>query len=138
MIQSNERKRDTHTTALYCRVATHCDMGIEKQSQSLLQFATEQGYKNPVFYTDNGVSGLTLNRPAFTEMEKAIARGEVNTIIVMNISRIGRNSFEVMRWIDNCEKANVMVISVMDDMIPLSLHNCFMAYVALAKGGSRQ
>lgn len=139
MKQSSESKNGINTTAIYCRVATMDEMAIEWQQQILYQFAAQKGYIEPVCFADNGASGLTFDRPAFAEMETAIAKGEIKTILVKDLSRIGRNTIAVMEWLDNCEKAGITVISMLESKnLPLFQNHLLMAVAAFTKGGSRK
>lgn len=47
---------------------------------------------------DDGYSGTNFDRPAFTEMMKLVEQRRVRTIIVKDLSRLGRNYLEVGRY----------------------------------------
>ena len=47
---------------------------------------------------DDGYSGVLFDRPAFQEMMEMIRRGEVNCIIVKDLSRLGREYIETGRY----------------------------------------
>ena len=49
---------------------------------------------------DDGYSGTTFDRPAFREMEKMIENGEIGTVIVKDMSRLGRNYLQVGMYTD--------------------------------------
>lgn len=51
-------------------------------------------------YSDDGYTGVNFNRPGFQEMLEGIKKGEVNCIIVKDLSRFGRNYIEVGRYIE--------------------------------------
>jgi len=133
------KQSNTQTAAIYCRVAVKDDLAIDFQQQRLKQFSNGLGYDNHVYYTDNGASGTTLNRPALAELVSDIEKGEVKTIIVKSISRIGRRLVDVMKWLDKCRKANVKVIFMADTENPFleQSYNDALA-AALAKGGCRR
>ena len=42
-------------------------------------------------YTDDGITGTTVNRPAFQRTMQMILCGEVNSLIVTELSRLSRN-----------------------------------------------
>jgi len=133
--QSNKR-----TVALYCRVAREDGYAIETQQKTLIQFAVGKGYINPVCYADNGVSGTTLHRPAFAELAKDIKTGKVQMVIVKDLSRIGRNIFEVLKWIDDCRKADIEIISMCEGVLTerneqYQPYHIMLAAYARAKGG---
>ena len=103
-------------TALYCRTAQACDMGIEVQKNMLLQCAKEHGYCNIVVYCDNGYSGSNYDRPAFQEMMSAVEQGNVVCVIVKDISRISRNYLHFGKWLDDMHSRNIGVIAVNDSL----------------------
>lgn len=99
--QSNENK----ITALYCRLSQ--DDGREGESNSIVnqksllsEYARRNKYKNLRFFVDDGYSGTTFDRPAFKEMERLIENGEVGTVIVKDMSRLGRNYLQVGIYTD--------------------------------------
>ncbi len=52
-------------------------------------------------YIDNGFTGTNFNRPAFNELMNDIKKKKVNTIIVKDLSRFGRNNIETEEYIGN-------------------------------------
>ena len=84
-------------TALYCRLSQEDDragesLSIENQKAMLLQYAREHHFPNPTFFVDDGVSGVTYDRPGFQAMLSAIEAGRVAVAITKDLSRLGRNS----------------------------------------------
>lgn len=135
--QSNETKNTTGTVAIYSRVATEDNQAIMWQRESVLQYAIEQGYTDIIHFSDNGISGTTSDRPAFTEMEKAISSGKIKTVLVKNLSRIGRNNSDIMGWLANCERLGVNIISMTEGDISL-VADLFTLYESLARGGTQK
>ena len=69
------------------------------------------------FYVDDGYSGTTFDRPEYKRMIKDIVEGKVNTIIVKDLSRFGRNHIESDNYIENILSGyNVRFISIIDDV----------------------
>ena len=69
------------------------------------------------FYTDDGYSGTTFDRPEYKRMIKDIIEGKVNTIIVKDLSRFGRNHIESDNYIENILPGyNVRFISIIDEI----------------------
>ena len=84
-------------TALYCRLSQEDDrvgesLSIENQKAMLLQYAREHHFPNPTFFVDDGVSGVTYDRPGFQAMLTEIEAGRVAVAITKDLSRLGRNS----------------------------------------------
>lgn len=51
-------------------------------------------------YSDDGYTGVNFNRPGFQNMLEGIKEGQINCIIVKDLSRFGRNYIEVGRYIE--------------------------------------
>ena len=58
----------------------------------LLQYAREHHFPNPTFFVDDGVSGVTYDRPGFQAMLAEIEAGRGAVAIAKDLSRLGRNS----------------------------------------------
>lgn len=87
-------------TALYARLSQD-DMvdgesnSITNQKKILKRFADDNGFLNTRCYFDDGVSGTTFEREGFQEMISDIEKGEVKTVIVKDLSRLGRDHLQV-------------------------------------------
>ncbi len=84
-------------TALYCRLSQEDEragesLSIENQKDMLLRYAREHHFPNPTFFVDDGVSGVTYDRPGFQSMLAEIEAGKVAVCISKDLSRLGRNS----------------------------------------------
>ena len=99
-------------TALYCRLAHADDTRTKQQEADLRQFAEVQGYSTVVSYVDNGASDLTMNRPALSELDGDIKAGKIQTVIVCDISRIGRDYTKTHKWIDSLDDSSVEFVIV--------------------------
>ena len=76
------------------------------------------------FYIDDGYSGTTFNRPEYKRMIKDIIEGKVNTIIVKDLSRFGRNHIESDNYLENILPGyNVRFIFINDDIDTLNNSN---------------
>ena len=67
-------------------------MPIENKKDMLLRYAREHHFPNPTFFVDDGVSGVTYDRPGFQAMLAEIEAGRVAVCISKDLSRLGRNS----------------------------------------------
>ncbi len=92
-------------TALYCRLSQ--DDGIDMESNSisnqrkiLQEYAHSNGITNTMFFADDGYTGTDFNRPDFQRMEAMIERGEVDTVIVKDLSRFARNYIEAGNYLE--------------------------------------
>ncbi len=70
---------------------------------------------NQMEFIDDGYSGYNMNRPAITDLIEKIRDGEINCIIVKDISRFGRNNLEVLPYIERIFPfMGVRFISILD------------------------
>ena len=101
-MQSKKPKKKplTAITALYCRLSR--DDGGDKESNSianqkkmLSSFAKSHGLTNIRVYADDGYTGTNFNRPDFQRMIEDIELGYISTIIVKDMSRLGREYLQV-------------------------------------------
>jgi len=97
----------TKRAALYCRLARADDDAMALQKERVSRYAAELGYIGPIIYADNGASGLTFNRPAFSAMNADIAAGKIGAVIVLSSTRIGRNAIETLAWMDKTRRKGV-------------------------------
>ena len=61
----------------------------------LEKYAVENGFINVKFLYDDGYSGTNFNRLAWNEVMKLIENSEVETLIVKDLSRLGREYLQV-------------------------------------------
>ena len=59
--------------------------------------AKDKGYTNIITFLDDGVSGVTMDRPGFNEMMAELEKGYIGAVFVKDLSRLGRNYIEVGR-----------------------------------------
>ena len=82
-------------TALYCRLSQDDALdgesnSITNQKALLSKYAAEHGFRNTMFFVDDGFSGTNFQRPGFQEMMKYVEDYSVSTLIVKDLSRLGR------------------------------------------------
>ena len=92
--------RTSKITALYERLSRDDDLNgesnsITNQKKYLEDYARRNGFENIRHFTDDGFSGVNFNRPSFQELIKEVEAGNVATIIVKDMSRLGRNYLQV-------------------------------------------
>ena len=105
-IQANPRK-----AAIYCRVASADENALEHQRRTVSEFAAEQMYEDCAEYLDNGESGTTLDRPAFTRLRNDIRTGKIDVVFIKDTSRIGRDMIQTLQWLDEMRAQGVRVIA---------------------------
>ncbi len=92
--------KTTPVTALYCRLSHDDELqgesnSIINQKKMLNIYAREHGFVNTQDFVDDGYSGANFDRPAFKEMLEGVEKDEIKTVIVKDMSRLGRNYLQV-------------------------------------------
>ncbi|MCL2409138.1 MAG: recombinase family protein [Oscillospiraceae bacterium] len=70
-------------------------ISIENQKLMLEKYAKKMGWHVAEIYQDDGFSGTNQNRPAFQKMMADVRDAVINTILIKDLSRLGRNYLEV-------------------------------------------
>jgi site-specific DNA recombinase len=104
------RKRQTVTlphlhseTAGYIRLSVTGkggDDSIENQKKVIEAWARENQHPISRWYIDAGWSGRTFYRPMFRELIADIERGEVDCVVVKDLSRLGRDHIAVGYYLE--------------------------------------
>lgn len=109
-------------TALYCRLSQDDALdgesnSITNQKNLLSRYAADHGFKNTMFFVDDGYSGTNFQRPGFQEMMKYVEDYSVSTLIVKDLSRLGREYSYMGRLQDFIFPAyDVRFIAINDDV----------------------
>ena len=121
-------------TALYCRLSQD-DMldgesnSITNQKAILQKFAEDNGFPNPTFYVDDGVSGTTWERDGFKAMMADIEDGKVATVITKDLSRLGRDYLKTGELIEMVfPDYDVRYIAVNDNVDTAKSENELLAF----------
>ena len=92
-------------TALYCRLSR--DDGMEGESNSIAnqkalleRFCREKGLSNTKTYVDDGFTGTNFNRPDFQKLIEDIELGYVSTVVVKDLSRLGRDYLDAGYYLE--------------------------------------
>ena len=90
----------TGIDALYCRLSRDDEQendsnSIVNQKKILSKYASDNGFNNPKFYIDDGISGTTFDRPGMNQLIEDVEAGRVRTVIIKDMSRFGRDYLKV-------------------------------------------
>ena len=99
-VHSQPQEEAEGITACYERLSQEDKLdgesnSIANQKKILLKYATDNHFSNPTFFIDDGVSGVTFDRPGWNEMIRLAEAGKVQTVIVKDMSRMGRDYLKV-------------------------------------------
>lgn len=70
-------------------------VSIENQKLMLTKHVKEMGWELVEIYQDDGFSGTNQNRPALQRMLRDVKQKRINTVLIKDLSRLGRNYLEV-------------------------------------------
>ena len=92
-------------TALYLRLSrddekTGESLSIENQRMILRRFTAENGGTIADEYVDDGWSGTNFERPGVKRLLDDAKDGKIDTVVVKDLSRFGRNYIQVGQYID--------------------------------------
>lgn len=124
MKQSSRKTKDT-TAFLYVRLSRDDNLdgesySIQNQKKLLTKAAKDKGYTNLVTFVDDGVSGVTMNRPGFNAMMAELEKSHASAVFVKDMSRLGRNYIEVGRLMEEFFPAHDIRLIAISDGIDTS------------------
>lgn len=98
--QSNTTVNDNKITALYCRLSRDDESqgdsnSIKNQKAILQKYADDNSFGNTAFFVDDGYSGTNFDRPDWQRLIAQTEEGNISTIIVKDMSRLGRDYLKV-------------------------------------------
>lgn len=93
-------KQSEKITALYCRLSRDDELqgdsnSIVNQKNILEKYAKDNNFSNIRFFVDDGFSGTNFQRPSWMELLGLIEDNQVGTLIVKDMSRLGRDYLKV-------------------------------------------
>jgi DNA invertase Pin-like site-specific DNA recombinase len=112
--------------AIYYRVSTG-KQDIISQRNGVERFIKQKGYnlKTAKVYCDEGISGSTMDRPAFQQMIQDAIHGKVNTIIVYKLDRFSRSASAAIKLLLELDEYNVGFMSATQEALNLGHQNPF-------------
>ena len=97
-------------------IAIYARQSIDKKDSISIEGQIELCKKEcdgeTIEYIDKGYSGKNIDRPAFTELFKAVERGDINKVVVYRLDRISRSITDFGRIWDIFKEHNVEFVSV--------------------------
>ena len=121
-IRGDVMKQKNYIAGLYFRLSQEDErqgesVSIENQRTMLRKYAEEHGFEIHGEYIDDGISGTTFDRPEVQRLLDDAKTGVINTIIVKDLSRFGRNYIEVGQYVDYVFPAfGIRFIAIQDNV----------------------
>ena len=119
--QSFSEQTQLYNVAIYARLSVE-DNGkdsdsIESQIEYLEDFiANDPTMRKVAVYIDNGFTGTNFMRPEFQRMIDAARLGDINCVVVKDLSRLGRNYVETGEFLEKvCPFIGLRFIAVNDN-----------------------
>lgn len=92
-------------------------LSIENQRIILTKYAQERGWTITDEYIDDGYSGTNFDRPEVQRLLEDAKTGKIDTIIVKDLSRFGRNYIFVGQYVDYIfPMYNIRFIAISDNV----------------------
>lgn len=112
-------RRKEKITPLYERLSRDDELqgesnSISNQKKLLEEYAVGHGLPNPTHFMDDGISGTRFDRPGFLSMMEEVEAGNVECIVVKDMSRLGRDYLKVGQILEILRQKGVRLIAVND------------------------
>ena len=120
--QSSKRinpKKDVLRVYGYVRLSRDDDReqsSLNNQKAIVGDFAADNGLSIIRTFEDDNISGMTFDRDGINELRELIYEGEVDIILVKDLSRIGRQKTQHAIFMDDCRRAGVKILSVTENV----------------------
>ena len=108
--------------ALYVRLSRDDNLegdsySVVNQKKLLMEVAKSKGYTYLLIFCDDGISGVTMNRPGYQLMLQAVEQHIVSAVFVKDLSRLGRNYIEVGKLTEEVfPEHDIRLIAVSDNL----------------------
>lgn len=101
--------------AVYVRVSSKTQ-DTKSQKPDLDQFAKNLPDGTEVRYFSDKFTGKTMGRPAWKKLESAIQRGEVSTVVVWQLDRLGRTAKGLTALFAELSEKRVNLVSLKEGL----------------------
>ena len=102
---------------------------IQHQKAMLEDYAQRNGFPRFKHFTDDGVSGTRFDRPGFMAMMEEVEDGNVEAIIIKDMSRMGRDYLKVGQVMELLRQRGVRLIAINDNVDSANGDNDFTPFL---------
>ena len=119
-------KQTEYKVGIYLRLSRDDErqgesLSIENQRRVLTNYVKEQGWSIYDEYVDDGISGVTFDRPGVKRLLEDAKAGNINLILCKDMSRFGRNYIQVGQYVDYLfPMYNIRFIALTDNIDTLN------------------
>jgi len=91
---------------------------IVNQTKMLTYYINDsEEFTDYEIFADENITGTNFNRPAFQQMIRKIEKGDINCVVVKDLSRFGRDYLGAGHYLENVfKKYKCRFISIIDDI----------------------
>jgi len=119
--RKEEAVKQKKITALYERLSHDDELNgesnsITNQKRMLEEYVNRNTLPNPAHFSDDGWSGTRWDRPDFLRLMDEIDAGRVETIVIKDMSRIGRDYLRVGLFMEKLREKDVRLIAINDNL----------------------
>lgn len=101
--------------AAYVRVSTNSQIdgeSLSTQKSTIQAYCISRGWELVNVYTDAGISGTKDDRPALQALLSAAKAGEIEAVVVRDLSRYGRSARDLLNNLQTLKDCSVTFISL--------------------------
>lgn len=109
---------------IYCRIDAPEDThgALKGQHRQLTDYAIQMGFEI-VGWSEDIASGLNLDRSGLKRFMDAAMKGDVDVLVIRDISRIGRNICDAIEYLNQLKKMGVAVYSPLEGRLEFTMQN---------------
>lgn len=89
-------------------------MSISNQRKTLYEYVSKNNMEIVEEFIDDGVSGYLWSRPSFNRLKRDLNNNKIKTILVKDLSRLGRHNAKVQLFLENILEDGKRVIALLD------------------------
>ena len=97
---------------LYARTSTLNNQSTERQIEELKLICKNHNYEIVDIYNDEGVSGSKKSRPELDRMMSDIFKRKFDTLMTLELSRLGRSVSNMCEILEQCKSSKVSLFIV--------------------------
>ena len=123
-IPAKPKEQKTIRVAAYARVSSDKDAAfhsLEAQTEYYRDYvAAHPEWELVSIYSDNGISGTTINRPEFQRILQDCREGKIDLVITKSVTRFARNTVILLETIRELKKLGIDCYFEKEDMHSIS------------------
>ena len=97
---------------LYARTSTVQNQSTERQIEELKLICKNHNYEIVDIYNDEGISGSKKSRPELDRMMSDVFKRKFDTLMTLELSRLGRSVSNMCEILEQCKSSNVSLFIV--------------------------